>query len=363
MKQFKYSKWLILSLFATTPILGLQNERPPKTPDEMTPRMEPGYNASSRYETCDSYDFYFTGSFIYWQPIQENMELGLVSDNSADLDLVNGKMVDLDFKFKPGFKVGVGLVFDYDNWDTYLQYTWFRGTHDITSSLDQANDNLTLWPAWQIVPGVLQPRYKQGKESWKLRMDIIDWDLARSYYVGTKLTFRPFFGLRAAWIQQHVRIDYRNFASNFLAIWPTTHVFQRSNSFGIGPRAGIMSNWLLGRGFRIYANGEADILYTWYSKLRAHQESDVSTASHYTIRDNDSEYLRAHMEMLIGLGWGTYFRNNSWHMDLSADYGFQVFFDQNMFRNFTGDQNVGKSHSPNGNLYVQGLTITLRFDF
>lgn len=360
MHLFKYTKiGLILSLFVVAPITGFSNDHPARGAS----KMEAGYSAGSRSIPCDPYNFYFNGSFIYWQPTQENMGLGLVSDDSSGLDLINGDIIQLDFDYKPGFKLGFGVVFDYDNWDSYLQYTWFRGSHHVSSSLDRNNAFTTLWPAWQMMPGAVQPQYKYGRESWKLRLDIIDWDLARNFYVGEKLTFRPFFGLRAAWIQQSLNVNYRNFDANFLAVWPSTHISQDSNSFGIGPRVGLNSSWMVGYGIRIYANGEADILHTKYTKLRAHQESNVTTASILNINDDDAVYLRAHIESVLGLGWGTHFSNDAWYVDLSADYGFQVFFDQNMFRNFVGDQNIGKSISPNGNLYVHGLTMTLRFDF
>jgi hypothetical protein len=73
--------------------------------------------------------------------------------------------------------------------------------------------------------------------------------------------------------------------------------------------------------------------------------------------------VRTHLDLELGLGWGTYFDDNNWHVDLSASYGFQVFFDQNMFRHFEDDVMIGLSSVANGNLYVQGLTATARFDF
>ena len=40
---------------------------------------EPIYNASCRIDVQGQRDFFVKGSFIYWQPIQENMTLGVVS--------------------------------------------------------------------------------------------------------------------------------------------------------------------------------------------------------------------------------------------------------------------------------------------
>lgn len=330
-------------------------------PCEQTPDIS-AYNAPSRTHVCNCWGIVTSASFIYWQPIQENMELGIVTDSTNPLDLVNGHVVNLDFKYKPGFKVGIGMNFDYDNWDSYLQYTWFQGSHHTNTTLDPTNLAVTLIPSWQI-PDFLNPHYASGSEKWKLTLNIIDWDLARSFFLGKKLTVRPFFGARGAWIFQTVHADYLNQNPGFLLIWPSTHISQNSHSWGVGPRTGISSNWNIGSGCRFYGNGEIDLLFTQYTHLKTRQTSDVTSANRYTIRQKDANYLRAHLDLTFGFGWGTYIANNRQHIDLSADYGYQVFFNQNMFRNFLSTETVGKAISPNGNLYIHGLTITTRLDF
>jgi hypothetical protein len=345
---------LIATLFAISSVTG-------QGTSSMCEPTVPAYNAPCRISVDQCTDIFVTGSFTYWQPVQENMQLGVVSDTTDPLDLVNGKEIDLDYDFKPGFKVGMGMNFDYDNWDTFFQYTWFRGTERVSVDLDPANTEVNLLPAWQI-PEFLNPQYNVGSEKWKLRIDLFDLDLARSYYVGTKLCFRPFVGVRGAIIDQKVNVDYVNVTPSDLFIWPSTSVVQTSNSWGIGPRVGLSSNWNFCGGWRFYGNGELDILFTQYD-VKSTQTSDVTVANRFIVRQHDLNYLRTHVELELGLGWGQYLSCNRYHLDFSAGYGFQVFFDQNMFRNTFSAQGVGKGTMPNGNLYIQGLTATVRFDF
>jgi hypothetical protein len=347
----------ILSLFATS----LAAAETAQVVPQKTEAMAPGYNAPCRIEVQRPYDFFLSGSFTYWQPIQENMELGVVSNSSATFDLVNGKAVDLDFDYKPGFKVGFGMNFDHDKWDTFAEYTWFRATEHVRRELDVNNAAITLLPAWQI-PNFLNPQYQAGSEKWRLRMDLVDWDLGRSCTVGTKLCLRPFIGLRGAFIRQNVEVDYLNVTPAALAIVPSTSVHQSSHSWGVGPRVGLSSNWKFGKGFRVYTKEEVDVLFTQYD-LKSRQTSAVSVANQYIVKQDDANYLRAHVELDLGLGWESYFISDKYHIDFSADYGFQVFFDQNMFRSAASAQAVGKSVVPNGNLYIHGLTATARFDF
>jgi hypothetical protein len=204
-------------------------------------------------------------------------------------------------------------------------------------------------------------------------MDFLDLSLARAYYSGTKLTVRPFFGVRGAWIRQNMKTSY-NGSSAYLVQTSASGAFNAKvtnfySSWGLGPRTGFESNWMIGRGLRFIGNGSADVLYTRYN-LHTNQQTHAITATPGTnpIVTNASvsqeiDYLRTHLDLEMGLGWGTYFFHNDYHVDISATYGFQVFWNQNMFRNFQDQFIAGASFAPNGDLFVHGLTMNARFDF
>jgi len=364
--------WVMASLLTAASAFG-QSKCPPAQKtfsqgEELLPNQYmAAYNAPARIDVRGAWDFYANGTFTYWQAIQENMEPGLVNNSTVTTDAVNGDIVNCCFKYKPGFKVGVGMNFDHDNWDGYAQYTWFRGVDTTSTTLDTNNANITIMPMWGHPSTIQADTFFTQSQRWRLHMDLLDLELARSYYVGTCLTFRPFFGARGAWIRQNNNVTYTNTVATSTA--NTTTISQKSHSWGVGPRAGININWLVGQGFRFYTVGDADILYTRYTKLRSHGSTSIdnvlTTSAQTHVRQNNLSYLRTHLDMELGLGWGTYFDNNNWHVDLFAGYDFQVFFDQNMFRHFNGTNAAmaANSISPNGNLYVQGLNTGVRFDF
>lgn len=335
----------------------------------MMSHLVAGYSAPARIDVRGSWDIYTVGSFTYWQPIQENMELGIVSNQTDPVYAIDGKIVNLNFNYKPGFQAGLGINFDHDNWDSVVKYTWFRGSHRTTTTLDStAFPNTILFPTW-INPDSRIVGFYEGTQKWTLHMDIIDWELARSYYVGTKLTFRPFFSARALWIRQNIDVAYSNQSTyNGADAGSNVNIQKKSHSWAIGPRAGLYSQWMLGDGFRLFGNGGGDILFTQYKKLKSNQQFVHADGTLYPLGSYRTEQtklncLKGHLDLELGLGWGTYFDNNNWHIDLSAGYGFQIFFDQNMFRHFNDVQSLAVSNSPNGNLYVHGLTAEARFDF
>lgn len=365
--------WMQRFAIACLPLFGNESNCPciPKTHEPKTPcirtfsELTPAYNAPDRIETCHSWDVFAQSSFIYWYPSQSNMELGIVSDQINPDYFLNGNIVRLDFDYQPGFKIGLGMNLDTDHWEGLLQYTWFHSNVHSSTSLEP-NETKILYPSWQI-PDLLVAYY-DGNERWKLDMDFLDIELARSYFVGKNLSFRPFFGARAAWIFQKVTVEYFNVTNPIYLPRNRTIVTQKSSSWGIGPRTGLEMDWLLGKGLRMYGNGSLDLLFTKYPTLSFFQKSEslpgtTVVGSQFLVKENGDHHVRAHMDLEFGFGWGMYFAKEEWHVDLSTGYQFQVFFDQNMFRTFVDDQTLGKADSPHGNLYIHGLSLNVRFDY
>jgi hypothetical protein len=393
MHQFSKSWVGVLLLAATSAFAQAQNEGPgyDQGHEVWKCQMPSGYNAPACIKLNDSaWDVYASGSFIYWQAREENLEIGLISQNdpegrisTADTPFTTGYVNNMTvtqphFTYRPGFKLGVGMTFDWDGWDAYAEYTRFHQTI-ATSVAPLSRDTATVLPPngqylypIQGAPGGLTNMYFQNaNQAWTLKMDFFDVSLGRGYYSGTKLTVRPSFGARAAWIRQNLTTT-SNGSTNYLTA-TGYHNYQESDyfaSWGIGPRAGFESNWLVGHGLRFIGNGSADILYTRYHTHSTQQvyNNNVVAGGTNPITTNASvsqeiDYLRTHLDLEMGFGWGTYFDDNNWHVDLSAVYGFQVFWDQNMFREFSNSTMQAKSFAPNGNLYVHGLTLSARFDF
>lgn len=328
---------------------------------EESPAKYPTPTPSCGIHLCNGYDLYLTASFTYWEALQDNMNLGLVSNPTAPLDLVNGEDIAMDFGYKPGFKIRAGLQFDYDNWETLFTYTWFRSKTRTSVHLDPNNTTKNLLPSWEI-PNFLNPFYHEGKESWTVRMDLFDWVLARSNSIGKALCLNYFTGLRAALIRQHLAAHYTNVNPAYLLLWPSTIVRQKTSSWGIGPEIGITSKWDVGKGLYLQAQGMVDLLFTQYD-LKKTERTDETVANRYHMESKSLDCLRTHTELTLGLGWGTALYTNRYHIDLLAEYGFQVFYDQNMFIDTASTQMAGKNRYPSGNLYLHGLTLTARFDF
>lgn len=387
----KTTPWMTASIFAVASLFGQDSKAcvdATKNKQEKCARSfeqgqdilksqaMPSYMAPATTQVRGSWDFFVTGSFIYWQPTQDNMEYGLTNtlyqgnvQGATTTRGLNGAYLEQDFKFQPGFKVGLGMNTEHDNWDLFAEYTWLRDKSTSSSNGPTTGDILPTRGLFVNADGLLVPNvYTSASQNWTCNLDFLNLEMGRGCYFGKALTVRPAFGVRGTLIRQKLHNTYTNLNITTSAAVPGISTVQDFvHSWSVGPRAALYSNWLLGSRFRLFGNVAGDATFTQYDIKMNHSfisknGSDAGRTASYKAHEHDLGVLRGHLEMEIGFGWGSYFDNDNWYFDLSAGYTWQVFFDQNMFREF-GYPNVATGTYTNGNLYINGLTVNARLDF
>jgi hypothetical protein len=369
MWNFFTSKIMVASLLGASSVFG-QNCKPICEPVCCEPHelmqcpTVAGYNSPSRIDIQCGWDVWVDASFIYWQTIQENMEPAMshASAITTSSGMNNIRYVDLAFKYKPGFKIQLGMSFDYDNWDTSIEYTRLHGDQHRSAAMSSTSALAGAGYA-AIWPNIINDDTTQAllctafKATWRLNLDFLDIDLGRLYYAGTQLTFRPSIGARVAWINQKRYATYTNILNS--GVVDTDQ--EKTNSWGIGPRARFDMNWMVGKGFRFFGNNSFDLLFTRYKVIQSSLNSIVGSIPLFTgVEQKNVNTLRPHIDLELGIGWGTYLDCHRWHLDMSATYGYQVFWNQNMFRYSPGSF---RALNPDGDLYVHGLTASVKLDF
>jgi len=313
-------------------------------------------------------DFFATGSFIYWMASSDGFntnEFPYKLDSAGGaVASGHGKEVFVKPKYKPGFKIGLGFNSDYDDWTAYLEYTWLHQSDHSRFTAASGDVFLVSGAPYNVASDLL-------KTKWKLHLDVLDFTLARAYYVGKRVIVEPFGGLRAAWIRQKWNLELSS--SSATNPWATaTSVTDylnanfKGNSWGLGARFGIHSEWLMGSGFRFDAKASGSLLFTRYDKLNATGTSSggstaipMATMSYYKHFD----VMRANAEMGLGLGWGSYFGDSdAYHFDIVATYDFNIWLSQNMSRGIRDTLTNQSGVNPTDLMY-HGPTLTLRLDF
>ena len=164
------------------------------------PPLRCAYNAPVNSLIKCPVEFFVTASFIYWQAKEKGLELG-VTDNNCE-DCINGRVINIDFDFKPGFKVGLGWHSDYDDWHIYLEYTRLHLTDHRSYAIGKPDclcdgECDPFPPCNEIIPSWNTFRsdllyFSKAKGKWAMNLDLLDLELGRAYWAGTQLIFAPF---------------------------------------------------------------------------------------------------------------------------------------------------------------------------
>jgi hypothetical protein len=338
-------------------------------------KINKGYNHPARIDVRNSWDYFISGSYIYWQPRQDGLELAreISAPEVEGWTVENDTLVHMDFDYHSGFKVGTGANFERDDWSLEFEYTRLYTIDHKNRTLSSDPLDLLLhylMPFWNAVTLTQDIGTGDGtfyaKARWKLHFNILDGILARSHYVGTKLSFKPYIGLRAGWIHQRYRANYtysHEYVEDYYNIYLRSHY--KSQSWLLGARIGLDTNWHFGEGFRLFGDTAASLFYqrfkTNVNTIRDENEEADVAFSNYTMKEKEG-YLNPNFEIALGLGWGSYFCDDNWHIDLSAAYEFHIFWDQNMMRKLLDYNNYAADPTP-GDLILHGLTVSLRLDF
>lgn len=313
-------------------------------------QMVSAYNAPGRIDVKGAWDFFASASFIYWKAMEEGLDVGI--QRPTTLSTGTGHILYTNFKYKPGFQVGLGMNFNHDDWNLMAEYTRLHCKNKKNHSYSTSY----ILPFWFYTLESAET-LTSAKGIWKLRYDIIDLHLGRPYYTGTNLIFKPEFGLRGGWINQNFKAEYTTDAALLYYSKSTQH------DWLIGPRASLGMDFLLGCDFVLFGKTALGLYFQKITNKYKMIDHDASTIQ--TTRSQKC-FLTPNLELGVGLGWGTYFADNSWHFDVRLGYDFLIYWNQNHMRRLADKSDYSDletTESAAGNLMMHGLTLTVRFDF
>jgi hypothetical protein len=349
---------------------------------------------------------YATADFIFWTAQERETAVAATTGFASFFQTgvpstQTGKVIRFDQKYKPGFKVGLGLDFCHDGWDLYAQYTWYRlnkNTSDSVHLLPNTQDvnlaglgleGFVLWDAYWGVNGSntvigenitftefmgtlgLRPQTPvfgnvQGK--WHLRFDVIDLELGRNFYISRRLMMRPYIGVKGSWQKQTLDINFTNSITNLntdLTFIPGPNVLmaQTLKDWGVGPRMGLNTSWHFSRLFSLTGNLAFTGLFEHFSTKRFDYAINPPNTLFPGLSNSqvhlESSFFAVEpiIEWMLGLRFESWFSCGRYHAALEAGWEEQIWFGQNQFlRNRALE-------SSEGNLTLAGLTVHARFDF
>ena len=314
-------------------------------------------------------DFYVHIDGLAFQAKQDGMEFAI--EDTATVggiptapinygDVIGFSNDNSDWDYNPGMRCGFGFFLDHDAWNIDFNWTWVNIT-DYKHG-DATTGGSILIPLWELGAGSGTTSAAFGPHSsavWKAHYNTLDLSLGKPYHVSRYVIFNPHFGLRAGWIDQHFSVDYGANQN------PANRVVHhgKNNFWGVGARAGLDTDWIVGKGWCLFANMSASMMA---SKFEIHQNMIIPAGTQagdgYDL-ENDFYQNVPNMELAIGIAWSKYFDRNKYRIGLRAAYEFIEWWDQlNMRRFSSGASSYANDTVSRGNLTLNGFSLKLQLD-
>lgn len=318
--------------------------------------------------TCPS-DFYFHVDALAFQPKEDGMAWAIYNNQTDFSPLYNAKIVGWsdnkkDWKYDWGMRIGAGFYLDPDAWNLDFNWTWLKLSDYKKSSAPGTGLFIPLWALGKdTVAEVMLSNNISAV--WNGSYTTFDLSLGKPYFVSRYLILSPHFGGRGGWINQHFSVDYSGFVAANSS--PNRYIHHANQDFwGVGIRAGLDSDWFLGKGFWLFGQTAASLLY---GKFEIDQ--NLTTPVSVSVRipgqgfnlDDDIYKNIPNFEIILGLGWSHSFDKRKYQVGLRAAYEFHYWWNQlNLRRFWTANPSYANDVIARGDLSLSGFSLSFQLD-
>jgi len=329
--------------------------------------------ATARPEV-DGHGWYLSLDILYWHAKVGGTEFAYTDNNASATMPIKGRTKDIDFSWDWGFRAGVGYNFEHDAWDANAQYTLFNSNASDSTSAGLNSSVVPLRGSSQIVSttGNLHDLFTfctSAKSQFAFTFQSVDLELGRAYFVSGNLSFRPHWGVETAWfdLKQTVRYTGGTAVANNVGNGNnlglglnTVHVKDNSDFWGLGPRAGVQSQWHLGYGFSIFGNVAGALLFGYFDV--DHRERFTGDANNRVNLHANRHAFSPAVQYQLGLRYDQYLHNNKQHIGIGLGFEGQYWWRMNQMLKID-DEAVLKYERYSEDVNMYGLTLDIKFDF
>lgn len=355
----KKISFLIPLFFSSVALLGQSDSCPPADPcapcAQLWPERGPDWIITPGAGPCvsDGWNAHLEASFLYWTFREDCLNFALFQPIQNNNAAGEGKILHPDWEFAPGFKVGVGVLYNHDGWDLLVNYTsiQFCNVKNKVEIEDTQTQQITPLGDDASYAGLTQPILLA---SARLDLDFacLDGSLGRNFYLSRYLKMRPYVGLKGTWQDQTFKVKGRNQTTNSEDLYDLHY-------WGVGIRLGISSSWHFTQCLSLIAEGAATAIWEKFDRKRKSEAAPIEVGAFdpfLTLYVGKSDFvLEPVLEFLLGLRYESWLCCDRYHYQIDGGWELQWWRGQNQF--FVKDQ-----CNP-GDLSFNGLTLRLRLDF
>lgn len=343
MKNRKFTASLLTGLLAVSPIAVLAEDccMPEYVPGE--PLCEPcaGYSQYAGVQLDCGWDVFAWGEFLYWRPFNATVFVAEVIPPNT----FTQPQIEFGHKYgwRPGFSVGLGMIAPcFDDWIFNVNYTRYHQSFSKTFSEALPNNLKSTFVFQGTTFGSI-------KDKFQFHYDIATGNIQRPNYLGQRVILSPFLGLK--WLKRNHVYSQDLFERN--GALSRAQATLKYTSLGID--AGFDGSWLLCWNLSLIGKADVAILYPYERSFRQiNTPAVVTAASPVTVTHHHIRHLDMFARGGVGIGWGSYFCCNRYHLNLAATYEWMA---------DVVKMSIYDGMFYNGSTTLMGLTIRGQFDF
>ncbi len=303
------------------------------------------------YRIAPDNSIYFSGAGLWWEGSNVGAVVGFqqkLKKKKKHAEIEN-KTILLRPEFNWGFRVGAGYQMPFDDWELDGEWTYIR-EHFHTKEHSGHHEKLIL--SLRDAPLEVDSIHAHGH----VLINYVDLALRREFLVTRYLGLKPILGLRNLWFKGESHNDFVSKHHH-----PNIHGRTKNDYWGIGPKLGLDTRWVLGWGLSIYGDLALALLYGRF-KLENHGSLDNvligKKRQHVDVEIESSPRSVTPMtDLQIGLQWDELISSNDLHLNLFVGWEHHVFFQ-------VGQADIAQLiDTNNSNFTTSGLTFGGRLDF
>lgn len=191
--------------------------------------------------------------FLWWEACQTGLDTAVLDSENVDPSdfISDGETQFFDYRYKPGFRVGVSYFLPCDSWSIDFQYTMWhpKQHHTYTASFGGAA-NTTQLPDQFLAPGA----YSEVHTELKTKYDLYDLVFAKVYRCVDCFGLRPYIGARVLQFRQNFQSEITPIIGEEEEAVANTRTQWRTDlpaaglTFGVGGKYQVCGSWnLVGR--------------------------------------------------------------------------------------------------------------------
>lgn len=306
-------------------------------------------------------DVYFYVTGLYIQASEGGLEWGVQNKNAA-VTPVKGKVLNFDWNYNPGVRVGFGGYIDHDAWNLEANWTWVH-----FSNYENVKSSGNISPSW--LSGSNSSVFSIGPNAnagWNGQYNVVDTWMGKPYHVSRHFLLNPVIGVRLAFIDQDYDVHYGGLSDT-----TPIYVSITNNFWGLGLRAGMNSEWVIAKQWRFFGMFAGSIMRGHFA-VDQHYGFPTLVTQPLLAGGSLSEHFWDTVPVLeaaLGLQWGMHFNCDRNYVAVRFAYEFYEWFDQFQARKYYAFDATVAGNTASGNealrtnFTLNGFSLAVQFDF